>query len=186
MTIKEIKDNLGIDISIKNRSVVNVVFKALYVEYKLNDLKEMHTPDILKLISNDINCSRTNVYNYLKKLKGYKLGIGTKLIVKAFYEKDKKYLDEYNNHIKQIHESKRDSWVAQKAINEIEIKPKIIKLQKTKPIKLKSNLQVADYLKANKIFKYSHYWDTLINDYTDEDWFKLRKINPTMFDTYIK
>jgi hypothetical protein len=188
MKINEIKTKLGVDISIPNRKVVNVVLKALYVEQQFKDLKHLKQPEILKIISTDINCSRANIYNYFKKLKGYKLNTASKLIVKAYIEKDKKYIQQYYDFIKENYENTRDNCAIRKIITEIETAPKtnIIKIQKAKPIKLKSNLQVADYLKANKIFKYSKFWDRMILDYTDEDWFNLREINPKMFDSYKK
>jgi hypothetical protein len=49
-----------------------------------------------------------------------------------------------------------------------------------------SNLQVADYLKANKVLKNTKFWDKMLLDYTADDWNNLRNINPAMFDSYIK
>jgi hypothetical protein len=49
-----------------------------------------------------------------------------------------------------------------------------------------SNLQVADYLKANKVLKKTKFWDKMLLDYTNDDWHKLREINPEMFDSYLK
>jgi hypothetical protein len=188
MTINEIKTNLGVDITQKNRTVVNVVLKALYVEKQYNELKHLKQSELLRKLCNEINCDRSNIYNYLKKLKNYKLDIATKLIVKGFYEADKQYIDAYHQHIKQCKEDYRNQWYREKTNNVIQetlkVKPFIYKKEKVKlPM---NNLQVADYLKANKILKLSKYWDRMITDYTNEDWFNLREINPKMFDSYLK
>jgi hypothetical protein len=47
-------------------------------------------------------------------------------------------------------------------------------------------LEVANFLKANKIFKDCKYWDKMITKYTDEDWAGLRKINPEIEDVFIQ
>lgn len=188
MTINEIKTNLGVDITQKNRTVVNVVLKALYVEQKYNQLKHLKQSELLKILCNDINCDRTNIYNYLKKIKNYKFDIATKLIVKAYYEKDKQFIEAYHQHIKQSKEDYRNEWYKEKTFKQIEevIKDKVITPKKPKVVRPMKNLQVADYLKANKILKVSRYWDRLLTDYTEEDWFNLREINPKLFDSYIK
>ena len=66
MTINEIKEKLGVDLTQKNRTVVNVVLKALYVEKQYNELKHLKQSELLRKLCNDINCDRTNIYNYLK------------------------------------------------------------------------------------------------------------------------
>jgi len=188
MTINEIKEKLGVDLTQKNRTVVNVVLKALYVEKQYNELKHLKQSELLKKLCNDINCDRTNIYNYLKKLKNYKLDIATKLIVKGFYEADKQYIDAYHQHIKQNKEDYRNQWYREKTNNVIQetLKDRVVIPTKPKVVRPMNNLQVADYLKANRILKASRYWDRLLTDYTDEDWFNLREINPKMFDSYIK
>ena len=188
MTIQQIKENLGIDLSIQSRKVPTVVLKALYVEKQFEILKSLPNPEILRIISNDINCSRSNIYNYFKKLKNYKLDKATQLIVKAFNEQDKQYIEKYYEHIKQASVEYRSQWYKQKSFKQIEeeIKDKVITPKKPKVIRPMNNLQVADYLKANKILRGKKYWDRLLTDYTEEDWFNLREINPTMFDTYLK
>lgn len=188
MTINEIKENLGVDITQKNRTVVNVVLKALYVEQKYNQLKHLKQSELLKILCNDINCDRTNIYNYLKKIKNYKFDIATKLIVKAYYEKDKQFIEAYHQHIKQSKEDYRNEWYKQKSNNVIQetLKARVVIPTKPKVFRPMNNLQVADYLKANKILKVSRYWDRMLTDYTEEDWFNLREINSKMFDSYIK
>lgn len=188
MTIKEIKDNLGVDLTIQCRKVPTVVLKALYVEQQYNNLKHIKQSELLKLLCADINCHRTNIYNYIKKLKNYKLNKATQLIVKAFNEQDKQYIDKYYEHIKQASDDYRSQWYREKTFKKIEevIKDKVITPKKPKVVRPMKNLQVADYLKANKILRNKKYWDRMLTDYTEEDWFNLREINPTMFDTYIK
>ena len=188
MTIQQIKENLGIDLSVQSRKVPTVVLKALYVEHKYKELKGIPPPEILKIITQDINCHRTNIYNYFKKLNSYKLDKATQLIVKAFNEQDKTYIDKYYEHIKQASVEYRNQWYKQKSFKQIEeeIKDKVITPKKPKVNRPMNNLQVADYLKANKILRGKKYWDRLLTDYTEEDWKELREINPTMFDAYLK
>lgn len=193
MTIKEIKENLGIDLSIQSRKVPTVVLKALYVEQQYNNLKHIKQSELLKLLCADINCQRSNIYNYIKKLKNYKLDKATQLIVKAFNQQDKQYIDKYYEHIKQASVEYRSQWYKQKRIEdfckELDNKKRYSKPfipKKPKVVRPMNNLQVADYLKANKILRGRKYWDRLLTDYTEEDWFNLREINPTMFDNYIK
>ena len=188
MTIKEIKENLGIDLSVQSRKVPTVVLKALYVEQQYNNLKHIKQSELLKLLCADIKCQRSNIYNYIKKLKNYKLDKATQLIVKAFNQQDKQYIDKYYEHVKQASVEYRSQWYKQKTFKQIEeeIKDKVITPKKPKVVRPMNNLQVADYLKANKILRGKKYWDRLLTDYTDEDWKELREINPTMFDTYLK
>jgi hypothetical protein len=189
MTIKEIKDNLGVDITQKNRKPVYSVLRALYVEQQFKVLNHLKPSEIPKLICVDINCDRTNIYNYLKKVKNYKFDVATKLIVKAFNTQEKKYIDEYYAYLKKQKDIYNRRFKNDIFIKQVESGQKIIKPVipvKPKVIKQMNNLQVANFLKANKIFKDCKYWDKMITKYTDEDWAGLRKINPKMFDEYLK
>ena len=188
MTIDEIKEKLGVDLTQKNRTVVNVVLKVLYVEQQYKELKHLTQADILRKLTNDINCQRSNIYNYFKKIETYKTDPASKLIVKAYYEKDKKYIDAYYQHIKEIKENYVNQWYREKTNNIIQetLKARVVRPTKPKVVRPMNNLQVADYLKANRILKMSRYWDRLLTDYTQKDWDDLREINPKMFDSYIK
>jgi hypothetical protein len=189
MTINEIKENLGIDLKIKSRKPVYSILKAMYVEQQYKELKHLKATQIPKIICIDINCDRTNIYNYIKKLTGYKLDIASKLIVKAYLTKDKKYIDEYYNYLKKQTDNYRKQKTIDNFCKELDNKKKYSKpfiSTKPKVNRPMNNLQVADYLKANKIFKYCKFWDKTLNKFTEEDWNELREINPTMFDTYLK
>lgn len=189
MTINEIKENLGVDITQKNRKPVYSVLRGLYVEQQFKNLNHLKPSEIPRLICKDINCDRTNIYNYLKKVKNYKFDVATKLIVKAFNTKNKKYIDEYYAYLKKQKDIYNRRFKNDIFISQIDSTPKITKpviIKRPKIIKKMNNLQVANYLKANKIFKDCKYWDIMINKYTNEDWDNLRKINPEMFDSYIK
>jgi hypothetical protein len=189
MTIKEIKDNLGVDITQKNRQPVYSVLRGLYVEHQFKVLNHLKPSEIPRIICVDINCDRTNIYNYLKKVKNYKFDVATKLIVKAFNTQEKKYIDEYYAYLKKQKDIYNRRFKNDIFIKQVESGQKIIKPVipvKPKVIKQMNNLQVANFLKANKIFKDCKYWDKMITKYTDEDWAGLRKINPKMFDDYLK
>jgi len=190
MTINEIKENLGVDITQKNRKPVFAILRALYVEQQYKELKHLKPSEIPRIICKEINCDRTNIYNYLKKVKNYKFDVATKLIVKAFNTKNKKYLDEYYAYLKKQKDIynrrfKEDNIFISQVDSITKISKPVIP-RKPKIIKKMNNLQVANYLKENKIFKDCKYWDKMLCKYTNEDWDGLREINPKMFDSYIK
>lgn len=188
MTINEIKENLGVDLTQKNRTVVNTVLKALYVEQQYKELKHLTQADILRSVTNDINCKRSNIYNYFKKIKTYKTDTASKLIVKAYKNKDKDYIKKYYDLIQQQKDTYKQQWSFKKYYDGKDYEPK--QKANAKPTikanKLMSNLQVADYLKANKVLRNTKFWDKMLLDYTVDDWNNLREINPKMFDSYIK
>jgi hypothetical protein len=188
MTINEIKETLGVDLTLQNRTVVNTVLKALYVEQQYKQLKHLKQAEILRSVTNDINCKRSNIYNYFKKMKTYKTDKASKLIVKAYVNKDKEYIKKYYDLIQQQKDSYKQQWSFKKYYDgkDYEPKRKVNIPTRTKVNKLMSNLQVADYLKANKVLKKTKFWDKMLLDYTAEDWNKLRNINPEMFDSYLK
>jgi hypothetical protein len=188
MTINQIKETLGVDLTLQNRTVVNTVLKALYVEQQYKQLKHLKQTDILKSVTNDINCKRSNIYNYFKKMKTYKTDKASKLIVKAYINKDKEYIKKYYDLIQQQKDNYKQQWSFKKYYDgkDYEPKPKVNIPIRTKVNKLMNNLQVADYLKANKVLKNTKFWDKMLLDYTNDDWHKLREINPKMFDSYLE
>jgi hypothetical protein len=121
-------------------------------------------------------------------MKTYKTDKASKLIVKAYINKDKEYIKKYYDLIQQQKDSYKQQWSFKKYYDgkDYEPKPKVVIPIRTKVNKLMSNLQVADYLKANKVLKKTKFWDKMLLDYTNDDWHKLREINPEMFDSYLK
>ena len=172
ITIEDIKQNLGIDISKPNRKVVPVVLKAMYVEMVCNKLK-LPIGKLFEKIGNDIKTDRTNIYNLRKKIKYYKLDPATKLIIKAFQTQDKKYIQDYYNYIEKQKQNNNKLFYSYQPVIKLKIKNRM------------NNLQVATFLKANNDFKTKKYWDVHLEKYTDNDWLSLRAINPKMFDSVV-
>ena len=54
MTIKEIKNKLGIDISIPCRKIENIVLKGLYVEKRFSELPDLKQTTAYDLIGKEI------------------------------------------------------------------------------------------------------------------------------------
>lgn len=184
MTINEIKKKLGIDLKEKSRKPVHVVLKAVYVEQQYFYFSHLSNPVLLKKICKDLGCDRTTVLNLIKKLDGYKKDPATKLITKAYYHEDKTYIDKYYEHLRQAKIDYRNQFKQQDYVSAPVVKVKVIPV-KPKVSKLMTNLQVADFLKANNILK-SVFWDKNLKNYTAEDWEKLREINPESFDNFKK
>jgi hypothetical protein len=185
ITIEDIKQNLGIDISKPNRKVVPVVLKAMYAEMVCNKLK-LPIGIVLNKIGEDLNCKRSNIYNYQKKLKMFKTNKETKLIVKAFKTLDKKYIDEFFN----LKRNQRKNYDQQFYSNSKPENDKIVEIKNDYIVKQKiqkkmNNLQVATFLKANNDYKSRNYWNVHLENYTLETWDSLRAINPKMFDSVV-
>jgi dephospho-CoA kinase len=90
MTIQEIKDIFGIDITDKKRTELNVYLKTLYVEQNKSQ------KSILQL-SKDLNCSHSTLLYNLKTLDTYNLDPLFMYVVKAFKTKDINLIQEYKN-----------------------------------------------------------------------------------------
>lgn len=83
MTIKEIKQYLGIDISIANRNTEFVILRCIYVEQQLKKRISHFN------ISKELNCTHASIYNLQKKLPIYKEHFLYNLILKSYNYRDK-------------------------------------------------------------------------------------------------
>lgn len=179
MTTKEIKNNLGLDITKPNRKLPVIVLKSLYVEQRLQQLKDLKKADVFRIISNELNIDRTAIYNLIKRLEKYKTGETTYLICLAFKTQEKRYIKDYYDLLKQ---KQRDN------VRLYDFKKKVVKKIKenVKPVKpLMSNLKLAEYMRKNNI-KTKRYWDEPITLLTELDWLEIRNYNVEMFDFYLE
>jgi hypothetical protein len=179
MTTQEIKNNLGLDITKPNRKLPIIFLKSLYVEQRLQQLKDLKKADVFRIISYELNIDRTAIYNLIKQLEKYKTGETTYLIVLAFEKQEKKYINDYYKLLKQ---KQRDN------VRLYDFKKKIVKKIKenAKPVNpLMSNLKLAEYMRKNNI-KTKRYWDEPITLLTEADWLQLKFYNPEMFDFYLE
>jgi len=172
MTIKEIKDILGIDITEVNKKLPFVVLKALYIENRIIELKDFNKNHKYEIICKELNIKKSNILYALKQVEKYKIGETTKILFNAFKSKEKHLINDY---YKALEDRNRRS-VYLYDLNKRNIRNNSIKL---------NNLQVADYLKANSI-NISRFWDRLPKYYTDKEWLELRSFNSKMFDSYGK
>lgn len=186
MTINEIKENLGIDISIPCRKIENIVLKGLYVEKRLSELPDLKQTIAYDLIGKEINVKRSNIFNIFKNLEHYKTNKNTKLIHLAFNTGDKIFLAQYKAQIKKQQCSNYYIRTAEERKTKRIIKQNKIKTESVIPeTPYLNNLNVAEYLRKNKI-KQSRFWDIHPRLYTENTWNELRNFNPAMFDTYLK
>ena len=181
---EEIKQTFGIDITEKNRTIPYVAMRCFYADMKVKILKGKIT-NRYRTIASEIGCNRDNLYNLLTKAKSFKTDKHTKLIYKAFKNKDKTQLQAYFDLRKQIHVEKRNVMYKKRAFKEYvpAVKVKVLtKFDKNKA--LMTNLELASFLRANKVLNHP-VWETPVKNISQNQWDQVKQMNPAMFDKIV-
>lgn len=186
ITIETIKQNLGIDITKSIRKVPNVVIRALYAEYRMEQLSKIDNRNAFETIAGEIKTHRTSLYNMFLKIDTYKRHKHTKILIEAFKTQDKKYIQKYIDTKAEEKLNYQSQWYDNNKKNNAKAPKPAPHEAKEKIEKKLNNKQVADFLKTNNVLKKSIFWDKMITKYTKRDWDNLRDINPKMFDAYLK
>jgi hypothetical protein len=93
MTTEEIKENLKIDIKIRNRTELYIYLRSIYIN------QEFKKGISLQKIANSLDLkNHSTIINIIKKTKVYKLDPLFMFIEKAYKTKDASYIKEYKNH----------------------------------------------------------------------------------------
>ena len=177
---KELKDIFEIDITEKNRTIPYVAMRSFYAESKINELKGNITSRYTK-VANEIGCGRDNIYNLITKARKFKTDECIKILFEAFKTKDKALILQYHKQV-----------IKTRALNHSERNAKMFKdghsyiqLPKGKEqTYLMSNLNLAEYLRKNKVMKHE-LWDTPVKNISTNQWQQLKKINPKMFEEIV-
>jgi hypothetical protein len=181
---KELKDIFGIDITEKNRTIQYVAMRSFYAESKINELKGNITSRYTK-VANEIGCNRDNLYNMLLKAKLFKEDIDTKMLFTAFQNKDKEQIEAYHQNLRDRKARQQSDYYQNKSLNEFIPAQRVKVLTKQDKNKsLMSNLKLAEYLRTNKVFK-SELWDVPVKNISPNQWEKVKKINPKMFEEIV-
>jgi hypothetical protein len=184
MTIEEIKTIFGIDITEKNRSTPYLALRYFYAEMRVKQIKGNISKKYITT-ANEINCNRDNLYNMLLKAEVFKKDELIKYIYKAFKTKEKRYFEEYLNKKQEQINNYQKIYEEEKTLRNhvpAERKDVVVKVFRNDP--LLKNLQVADFLKANKILSHP-LWDVPAKNISPNQWQKLKKINPEMFEQLV-
>jgi hypothetical protein len=155
MSIKEIKDILGIDITEKCRNEVNILLKTIYI------MENQHKT--LYELSDELKITYCSVFNLRKKYLS-KVNKSEMIVVRKAYDtRDRLQL----NYLKGIKAS-------------VKIGGKLKHLHKVTDRKL-SMVQVCDILREDK---YSYLNNKTLNSWRQLDWNVLKTINEEKYNKY--
>jgi hypothetical protein len=169
MSIEEIKERLGIDITEKNRTDLYVYLRSIY--YTQEKGKKTITA-----ISRDLKLTHSSLINAFSKQYIYESDPLYHLVVKAYVTEDKKYITEYLENFKErrLNRSRADYLKSKINIYEkfkIE-KPIVIEVEKpvifSPKLPRESLFIVCEKLRNKKTYLKDKYF----NAWTDKDWIK--------------
>jgi len=162
MTPEEIKENLKIDIKIKNRTELYIYLRSIYIN------QEFKKGISLQKIADSLDLkNHSTIINIIKKTKVYKLDPLFMFIEKAYKTKDASYIKEYKNH--QIERRKEQikidglNYYMKKKIVDEDNKEFVYK--KPNHFKRPHILEVAKNLRNKNIYLN----DKVYNNWTNED-----------------
>ena len=160
MTIQEIKENLGVDITSKCRVRLYVYLRLLYT------LQEKKTRSI-SAAARDLKIGHASLLNALKKEKIYSKTKDYQLLKLAFKTGDKKYVIEYNNlcelNTKLRVRSYVDQYTRNAPLPEVET---VIKFERIKVLNKDPLFLVCENLRKKETYlNYKNF-----NEWTVQDW----------------
>lgn len=168
------------DLTNGSRKIQYFAFKTFYIEERLKTLKGKDYSKF-KLVAQELNITRSTIYNNLKKIDDLKTNALTKFLYTAYTQKSPAYLEIYKN---EVAKQRITKIVAD--VNKLAVERKAVVLTKFDKNKaLMTNLKLAEYLRLNNVLKHDC-WDIKVTDISENQWNGLRKINPKMFDSYVK
>lgn len=163
MTINEIKEHLGIDLTIKNRAMEYVILRYIYIEQELKKGNSHYQ------ISKDLKVVHASIYNLERKGFIYKKYYLYETILKSYLEKDKKIFNSIYEMKKQLIKEQNKEY--HKAYNRSIAKEIIIKVD----IKIKrwSVEKIIQTLRKNNKCRL---WNKPMNEFDEKDYEKLNKL----------
>ena len=150
MTINEIKEHLGIDLTIKDRRLSTIIIKSIWIEQELKkQRKKSHIAKDLKLV-------HASVLNIISKSNEYKKVLNYKEFLKAYKNKDFIKFKKIETYIRKDYQI-----------------DKLIKNEKKEIKRWSVDKIISTLRKDNKC----RLWNKPMNKFDENDYEKLRKLS---------
>jgi len=188
MTIEEIKTIFGIDITEKKRTPLLVALRCLNIDFEIQkQIKETNSFNITK-IARSLSLDRSTIYHAIKTTEKLKNDTHYSKLILAVKNKDKKLFEVY---LKEVEEEKQTRYVKNYK-RKTEIK-KVIRLnnspkEEKKPdqrIRKLTNSHISNFLRQNNDLE-SNFWNIPAKKLTENNFLRLRKMNPVLFDKMLE